>query len=85
LKLAFFGWSPAAGQNPGGRLKSLTHVKLEIGVDLPVPKVVRRVKPLSGEFGGSLRLRVGNHSVLFDETEGIITVHRVGGRTQADR
>jgi mRNA-degrading endonuclease RelE of RelBE toxin-antitoxin system len=43
------------------------------------------VKPLSGEFGGSLRLRAGNHRVLFDETEGIITVHRVGGRTQADR
>jgi mRNA-degrading endonuclease RelE of RelBE toxin-antitoxin system len=44
-----------------------------------------RVKPLSGEFEGLLRLRVGNHRVLFDETEDTITVHRVGDRREAYR
>jgi mRNA-degrading endonuclease RelE of RelBE toxin-antitoxin system len=29
---------------------------------------VGRVKPLSGDFKGLLRLRVGNYRVLFDET-----------------
>ena len=42
-----------------------------------------RVKPLSGEFEGLLRLRVGNHRVLFDETEDTITVHRVRDRKDA--
>jgi mRNA-degrading endonuclease RelE of RelBE toxin-antitoxin system len=41
---------------------------------------VGRVKPLSGEFEGLLRLRVGNHRVLFDETADSITIHRVGDR-----
>jgi mRNA-degrading endonuclease RelE of RelBE toxin-antitoxin system len=43
------------------------------------------VKPLSGEFEGLLRLRVGNHRVLFDETEDTITVHRVRDRREAYR
>lgn len=42
-----------------------------------------RVKPLSGEFEGLLRLRVGNHRVLFDETEDTVTVHRVRDRKDA--
>ena len=44
-----------------------------------------RVKPLAGEFEGLLRLRVGNHRVLFDETKDTITVHRIGDRRQAYR
>jgi mRNA-degrading endonuclease RelE of RelBE toxin-antitoxin system len=44
-----------------------------------------RVKPLSGEFEGLLRLRSGNHRVLFDETEDTITVHRVCDRKDAYR
>ena len=44
-----------------------------------------RVKPLSGEFEGMLRLRVGNHRVFFDETEDTITVHRVRDRREAYR
>ena len=46
---------------------------------------VGRVKPLSGEFEGLLRLRVGNHRVLFDETEDTVTVHRVLNRKDAYR
>jgi mRNA interferase RelE/StbE len=42
-----------------------------------------RVKPLSGEFEGLLRLRVGNYRVLFDETSEAITVHRVRDRREA--
>lgn len=42
-----------------------------------------RVKPLSGEFEGLLRLRVGDYRVLFDETEDSITVHRVRDRKNA--
>ncbi|HEV2202477.1 MAG TPA: type II toxin-antitoxin system RelE/ParE family toxin [Bryobacteraceae bacterium] len=44
-----------------------------------------RVKPLSGDFEGLLRLRVGNHRVLFDETDDTITVHRVRDRKDAYR
>lgn len=44
-----------------------------------------RVKPLSGEFEGLLRLRVGNHRVIFDETEDTITIHRVRDRREAYR
>jgi len=44
-----------------------------------------RVKPLSGEFEGLLRLRVGDHRVLFDETDDTITIHRVRGRRDAYR
>lgn len=44
-----------------------------------------RVKPLSGEFEGLLRLRVGNHRILFDETETTITVHRIRDRKDAYR
>ena len=43
------------------------------------------VKSLSGEFEGLLRLRAGNHRVLFDETEDTITVHRVRDRREAYR
>ena len=43
------------------------------------------VKPLSGEFEGLLRLRVGNHRVLFDETADTITVHRIRDRRDAYR
>ena len=42
-----------------------------------------RVKPLSGEFEGLLRLRVGDHRLLFDETADTITVHRVRDRKNA--
>lgn len=42
-----------------------------------------KVKALSGEFEGLLRLRVGNHRVLFDETPDTITVHRVRDRKDA--
>jgi mRNA-degrading endonuclease RelE of RelBE toxin-antitoxin system len=44
-----------------------------------------RVKPLSGEFEGLLRLRVGNHRVFFDETEDTLTIHRVRDRREAYR
>jgi mRNA-degrading endonuclease RelE of RelBE toxin-antitoxin system len=43
------------------------------------------VKQLSGEFRGLLRLRVGNHRVLFDETADAITVHSVRDRKDAYR
>lgn len=39
-----------------------------------------RVRSLSGEFQGLLRLRVGNHRVLFDESAETITIHRVADR-----
>ena len=39
-----------------------------------------RVNPLSGEFEGFLRLRVGNHRVFFKETAGSITIHRIRDR-----
>ena len=39
-----------------------------------------KVKPLKGEFEGLLRLRVGNHRILFDETADTITVHRIRDR-----
>ena len=44
-----------------------------------------RVKPLSGEFEGVLRLRVGNHRVFFDETADTVTIHRVLDRKEAYR
>ena len=44
-----------------------------------------RVKLLSGEFEGLLRLRVGNHRVFFDETEDTLTVHCVRDRREAYR
>jgi mRNA-degrading endonuclease RelE of RelBE toxin-antitoxin system len=44
-----------------------------------------RVKPLSGEFEGLLRLRVGNHRVIFEETESAITIHRIRDRREAYR
>lgn len=44
-----------------------------------------RVKLLSGEFEGLLRLRVGNHRVFFEETEDTITIHRVRDRREAYR
>ena len=44
-----------------------------------------RVKPLSGEFEGLLRLRVGNHRVIFEETADIITIHHVRDRREAYR
>ena len=43
------------------------------------------VKPLKGEFAGLLRLRVGRHRVLFDETIDTITIHRVRNRREAYR
>ena len=43
------------------------------------------VKSLSGEFQGLLRLRVGNHRVLFNEAADTITVHRVRDRKDAYR
>jgi mRNA-degrading endonuclease RelE of RelBE toxin-antitoxin system len=44
-----------------------------------------RVKPLAGSFEGLMRMRVGNHRVLFDEAEDSITVHRVADRREAYR
>ena len=44
-----------------------------------------RVKPLSGEFEGFLRLRVGNHRVFFKESEDSIVIHRVRDRRDAYR
>ena len=44
-----------------------------------------RVKPLSGEFEGFLRLRVGNHRVFFKETADTITIHRIRDRRVAYR
>ncbi len=44
-----------------------------------------RVKRLSGEFDGLLRMRVGNHRVFFDETQDTITIHRVGDRRDVYR
>ena len=44
-----------------------------------------RVKSLSGEFEGFLRLRVGNHRVFFKETGDKITIHRVRDRREAYR
>jgi mRNA-degrading endonuclease RelE of RelBE toxin-antitoxin system len=44
-----------------------------------------RVKPLSGQFEGLLRLRVGDHRVLFEETAEILTIHRVGARRDVYR
>ncbi|HSP70428.1 MAG TPA: hypothetical protein VLN48_22035 [Bryobacteraceae bacterium] len=46
---------------------------------------VGNVKPLSGEFEGLLRRRVGNHRVLFGETADTIAVHRVLDRKDAYR
>lgn len=46
---------------------------------------VGRVKPLSGEFEGFLRLRVGNHRVFFKESADSITIHRVRDRREAYR
>ena len=43
------------------------------------------VKALSGELDGLLRLRVGNHRVLFDQTADTITIHRVGERGKVYR
>lgn len=44
-----------------------------------------KVKPLSGELEGLLRLRVGNHRVIFDETKDTITVHHIRDRREAYR
>ena len=44
-----------------------------------------RVKPLSGDFQGLLRLRVGDHRVIFGETNDTITIHRVLDRKDAYR
>jgi mRNA interferase RelE/StbE len=43
------------------------------------------VKPLSGEFAGFLRLRVGDYRIFFAETTELITVHRVRNRRDAYR
>jgi mRNA interferase RelE/StbE len=44
-----------------------------------------QVKPLTGEFEGLLRLRVGDYRVLFDESKDTITIHRVRERREAYR
>ncbi len=44
-----------------------------------------RVKPLSGEFEGFLRLRVGDQRVFFKETNDDITIHRIADRREAYR
>jgi mRNA-degrading endonuclease RelE of RelBE toxin-antitoxin system len=44
-----------------------------------------KVKPLSGEFQGLLRLRAGSYRVFFKETADTITIHRVRDRKDAYR
>lgn len=44
-----------------------------------------RVKPLSGEFEGFLRLRVGDQRVFFKETNDDITIHRIADPREAYR
>ena len=44
-----------------------------------------RVKPLSGELEGFLRLRVGSYRVFFKETADTVTIHRVRDRREAYR
>jgi len=44
-----------------------------------------RVKPLSGEFEGLLRLRVGNHRVFLRGDRGYHHIHRVRDRREAYR
>lgn len=44
-----------------------------------------RVRALSGEFEGFLRLRAGDHRVFFKETSDSITIHRVADRSDAYR
>lgn len=44
-----------------------------------------RVKPLSGDLAGLLRLRVGNHRVIFEETAETVIVHHVLDRRDAYR
>ena len=78
------------------KIRFLSHVPAEVRaipqpVALGILKALHRyietghgrVKPLSGEFEGLLRLRVGNFRVLFDESEDSITVHRVRDRKDA--
>ncbi|MBZ5676572.1 MAG: type II toxin-antitoxin system RelE/ParE family toxin [Acidobacteriia bacterium] len=65
------------GQQTALQILTALHRYAETGVG--------SVKPLSGEFEGLLRLRVGNYRVLFDETEDTITVHRVLDRKDAYR
>lgn len=43
------------------------------------------IKPLSGEFEGILRLRVGNYRIFFVETSDTVTIHRVANRKDAYR
>jgi mRNA-degrading endonuclease RelE of RelBE toxin-antitoxin system len=44
-----------------------------------------RVKPLSGDLAGLLRLRVANHRVIFEESAEVITVHRIADRRDVYR
>ncbi len=43
------------------------------------------VRPLSGDMDGLLRLRVGNHRVIFEETADAVIVHHVLDRRDAYR
>lgn len=43
------------------------------------------VKPLSGEFRGFLRLRVGNYSVFFKETADTVNIYRILNRKDVYR
>ena len=67
----------AIGQKTALNILEAIHRYAETGVG--------RAKPLSGDFEGLLRLRVGNHRVLFDETADTITIHRVRDRKEAYR
>lgn len=66
-------------------IEQKTALNILIAVHRYADTGVGRVKPLSGEFEGLFRLRVGNHRVLFDETADAITVHRVGDRREVYR
>jgi len=48
-------------------------------------RVRLRLHLAAGVIPGLLRLRVGDHRVLFDETADTITVHRVRDRRDAYR
>jgi mRNA-degrading endonuclease RelE of RelBE toxin-antitoxin system len=63
------------------------HIAMTIleAIHLYAESGVGRVKPLSGEFEGFLRLRVGKHRVFFKEAADTLTIHRVRDRREACR
>lgn len=66
-------------------IEQKTALKILEAIDRYAKTGAGGVKPLNNEFEGLLRLRVGDHRVLFDETEDTITIHRVRDRKEAYR